>query len=198
MAEPGRRSTVILTLLGAGAVVGALAAAIVFSGAYDVAADAPHTGLVFSTLQTVRARSIANHAQGIAVPDDLGDAKRIAAGASEYAEMCSQCHLAPGMEKTEISQGLYPSAPEFARGDSLSAAEQFWAAKHGIKFTAMPAWGPTHEDALLWNIVAFIRKMPSLSAAQYKAMTAEASQEHEQMMHPHSESPDMMKPEHHH
>jgi mono/diheme cytochrome c family protein len=197
MAEPRRRSTVIWTLLGVGAVVGVLAVGLVLGGVYNVAADAPHTGFIFSLLETVRDRSIANHAQGIAVPNDLGDAKRIAAGASEYAEMCSQCHLAPGMDKTEISQGLHRSAPEFARGDNLTAAEQFWVVKHGVKFTAMPAWGPTHEDALLWNLVAFIRKMPSLSAAQYKAMTAEASEEHEQMMHQHNAAP-AMKPEHHH
>lgn len=154
----------------------------VFSGVYNVAGDTPHTGLVYKLLETVRTRSVARHAANVVVPADLGDAKRIAAGASEYAEMCSQCHRGPGMEKTEISQGLYPGAPEFARGDSLGAAEQFWVVKHGIKFTAMPAWGQTHSDDKLWNLVAFVRKLPSLSAEQYKTMTAQASEEHGQMM----------------
>lgn len=87
----------------------------------------------------------------------------VAGDTSEYAEMCSQCHLAPGVEKPEISQGLYPNVPEFARGDPLNRAEQFWVIKHGIKFTSMPAWGPTHSDGPLWDIVAFARKLPSLS-----------------------------------
>lgn len=177
-----RGKTVIATLLVSAVVVAVVVAAAVLSGAYSVAGDAPHSGLVFSLLQTMRVRSIAAQASGIAAPDDLGDAKRIAAGASEYAEMCSQCHLAPGMEKTEISQGLYPSAPELARGDSLTAAEQFWVVKHGIKFTAMPAWGVTHDDRLIWNMVAFVRKLPSLTPAQYKQLTANSSEEHEHMM----------------
>lgn len=177
-----RGAVVILTLVIAAGVIVVLAAVATISGAYNVAGDVPHSGPVHATLQAVRARSIAVHAADVSVPPNLNDAKRIAAGASEYAEMCSQCHLAPGMAKTEISQGLYPAAPELAHGNPLTAAEQFWVVKHGIKFTAMPAWGPTHPDDLLWSIVAFVRKLPSLSAAQYKTLTANSSDEHEHMM----------------
>jgi hypothetical protein len=46
----------------------------------------------------------------------------------------------------------------------------------------MPAWGPTHSNEMLWNVVAFLRKLPSLSASQYKTMVGTASQEHEHMM----------------
>ena len=42
-------------------------------------------------------------------------------------------HLAPGMKRTEISQGLYPRAPELRRKTTLTPAEQFWVVKHGIK-----------------------------------------------------------------
>ena len=72
-------------------------------------------------------------------------------GAGEYAEMCSGCHLAPGMKRTEISQGLYPRAPELRRKTDLTPAEQFWIVKHGVKMTGMPAWGVTHDDELLWE-----------------------------------------------
>jgi mono/diheme cytochrome c family protein len=174
--------TVISTLVIAGVTVGLIGFVVVLSGAYNIAADVPHTGPIASVLQAVRTRAIQVRAKSIIVPPNLNDPERIAAGASEYAEMCSQCHLAPGMEKTEISQGLYPAAPEFARGDPLSPAEQFWVVEHGIKFTSMPAWGPTHPDGLLWDIVAFVRKLPMLSAAQYKSMTAQASEKHENMM----------------
>ena len=46
--------------------------------------------------------------------------------------------------------------------------ELFWILKHGIKMTGMAAWGPTHNDNLIWNMVAFLRKLPGLSAAQYQ------------------------------
>jgi mono/diheme cytochrome c family protein len=182
---------VAMTLLAAAILGIAVGGVAIVSGVYNVAADVPHAGLAFALLETIRERSVAAHARGISVPSDIDDPKRVAAGAGEYGEMCSQCHLAPGMEKTEISQGLYPAAPELAQGDPLAPSEQFWVIKHGVKFTAMPAWGLTHDDALIWNIVAFVRKLPSLTSAQYKAMTANASEEHEHMMHGDHGSSDM-------
>src|SRR5204863_8211370 len=108
--------------------------------------------------------------------------ERIRAGAGLYAEMCTACHLGPGIEPTEISQGLYPPAPQFARGDDLTAAEQFWTIKHGVKLTAMAAWGKTHSDELIWDMVAFIRQLPKMSPERYKATVASAPEDHEEMM----------------
>src|SRR5450759_3334927 len=95
--------------------IGAVLGAVIFTGLYDIGADAPHTPPVHWLIETLRDRSIAVRAHGIAVPADLNDPKRISTGAGLYASMCSGCHLAPGMEKTEISQGLYPAAPELSR-----------------------------------------------------------------------------------
>jgi hypothetical protein len=104
-------------LLGAG--IGWLA---IYAGVYDIAADNPHTQPVYWLLQTIRQRSITARAADV-VPIDLADPKRIASGATQYGEMCSGCHLAPGMKRTEISRGLYPRAPELRRGSSLTPAE---------------------------------------------------------------------------
>jgi hypothetical protein len=101
----------------------------IYAGLYNVGADVPHTQPVYWLLDTVRERSVAARAQNIAVPKDLDDAKRISIGAGEYSEMCSGCHLAPGMKRTEISRGLYPRAPELRRNTDLTPAEQFWIAK---------------------------------------------------------------------
>lgn len=176
-------TVVVLTLLAAVFVIAGMAAALIYSGSYDIGADAPHSGPVFALLESERVHSIRAHAQYLVVPSDLNSNRRVSSGAAEYAEMCSQCHLAPGMEKTEISEGLYPAAPELARGDALSPAEQFWVIKHGIKFTAMPAWGPTHDEDLIWDIVAFVRRLPALSSKQYRSIAAKAPEEHANMMH---------------
>ena len=114
------------------AVIGG-ASLLVYAGIYNVAADIPHTQPIFWLMTTVRERSIAVRAAGAVVPSDLADPKRIAAGAGQYAEMCSGCHLAPGMKRTEISQGLYPRAPELRRGSRLTPAEEFWVVKHGLR-----------------------------------------------------------------
>ncbi|MFZ0708745.1 MAG: cytochrome c [Terrimicrobiaceae bacterium] len=153
----------------------------IYAGLYNVGADVPHTQWVYWLLDTVRERSVAARAQNIAVPKDLDDAKRISTGAGEYSEMCSGCHLAPGMKRTEISRGLYPRAPELRRNTDLTPAEQFWIVKHGLKMTGMPAWGVTHDDDLLWDVVAFVRKLPELTPEQYQTMVKDAPK-HEEIM----------------
>jgi len=155
----------------------------IYAGVYDIGADAPHMAPTYWIIEHLRDRSIAVRARGIAVPADLNDPKRIAAGAGLYGDMCSGCHLAPGMEKTEISQGLYPQAPELARGTDLSPGEEFWIIKHGVKLTGMAAWGKTHNDTLIWDMVAFLRAFPALNAAQYQAAVKSAPADHDAMMH---------------
>jgi mono/diheme cytochrome c family protein len=162
-------------------IIGAASFAI-YAGIYDVAADTPHTQPVYWLLQTARQRSIAARAIDVVVPTDLDDPKRIASGAAQYAEMCSGCHLAPGMKRSEISQGLYPRAQELRRGSRLTPAEEFWVVKHGVKMTGMPAWGVTHDDELLWDVVAVLRKMPKLTPDQYQSILKSAPKTHSEMM----------------
>ena len=162
-------------------VIGA-ASLVIYAGIYNVAADIPHTEPVFWLLKTVRERSIAVRAAGVVVPGDLADPKRVAVGAGQYAEMCSFCHLAPGMKRTEISRGLYPRAPELRRGGDLTPAEEFWVVKHGVKMTGMPAWGVTHNDEILWDVVAFLRKLPELTPDEYQALVKSAPKTHDEMM----------------
>jgi len=162
-------------------VVAILAAAFGIYGGYNVAADEPHSAVVLWLANTTRVHSIASHAQSIILPADFGTDDQVRAGASEYAEMCSSCHLAPDGVRSEISLGLYPRAPELAKGTSLTPGEEFWVIKHGIKMTGMPAWGTTHSDKIVWSIVAFLQKLPSLSPDQYKALTKDAAEEHDEM-----------------
>jgi mono/diheme cytochrome c family protein len=181
MSHKRRRWLVAALLASTPVVLIGVALLAIYGGIYDVAADEPHSQPVFWLLQLVRTRSIAARATDT-VPIDLSEPNRIASGAAQYAEMCSTCHLAPGMKRTEISWGLYPRAPELRRGGRLTAAEQFWVVKHGIKMTGMPSWGVTHDDSLLWDIVAFLRKMPELTADEYQALVRSAPKTHEEMM----------------
>ncbi|HEY5071073.1 MAG TPA: cytochrome c [Caulobacteraceae bacterium] len=154
----------------------------IFAGVYNIGADAPHTTPVYMMLEELRDRSIAIRARGIIAPRDLRDPKRIAAGAGLYAEMCTGCHLAPGMAKSEMSQGLYPPAPELARGVDHTPTEEFWVIKHGVKLSAMPAWGRTHNDTLIWDMVAFLQTLHSLTPVQYQAIVKTAPEDHDEMM----------------
>jgi mono/diheme cytochrome c family protein len=168
-------------------VLAAFAGIFIYAGIYNIGADQPHSGLVYKTLDELRERAIANHSRDIEPPADLNSPKRVAAGAGLYAEMCTGCHLGPGVEKSEMSQGLYPPAPELARGTNHTPAQQFWIIKHGVKLTAMPAWGKTHDDQLIWDMVAFIRQLPRMSPGQFNASIASTPGSHEEMMEAHRE-----------
>lgn len=172
-----------LTVLAAAALfIAIVAGAVIALGIYNIGADAPHSRPVYALIEAVRERSIKARARRIDAPGDLDSPARIASGAGLYAEMCSGCHLAPGMAPSELSQGLYPQAPELARRYHGDDAEAFWTVKHGVKMTAMPAWGRTHSDELIWDVVAFLRKLPTLSPDAYKTMAEAAPGGHGELM----------------
>ena len=152
----------------------ALAGAVfVWSGVYDIAADSPHWKVTEQVVDALRERSIERRADGVKVPD-LDDPQRIRRGAEHYAEMCAACHLTPGMRSTELRAGLYPQPPDLPKHGVHDPAEAFWVIKHGVKLTAMPAWGRSHEDVAIWDMVAFIRQLPKLDEAQFEAMAGSA------------------------
>jgi len=144
--------------------------AFAFSGFYDVGADHPESAFSRWLLTTTRDHSIDRQAAGITVPP-LTDPKLVDEGFEHYHEMCTGCHLAPGMDSSEIHAGLDPQPPVLAElVPHRSPARLFWVIKHGVKMTGMPAWGSTHDDQMIWAMVAFLERLPTLSPAEYHAM----------------------------
>lgn len=162
---------VVLTVVASGG-----AALFIGSGVYDIGADTPHTKPVYWVIETLRERSIARRAANIPVPP-LDDTKLLLSGGADYAEMCAGCHLEPGVSESEISTALYPQPPNLSKKSDASPAEMFWTIKHGIKMTAMPAWGYTHDDQRMWAMVAFIKRLPELTPAQYQILTARTTED---------------------
>jgi len=160
-----------------GAAAAAALAALVIGGAlfiesgyYDIGADDHHTKLVLSLIQQLRDRSIEVRARNVDV-HFVVDPARIASAARRYAELCAGCHLAPGVTSSDIRPGLYPHPPNLAQEEMQPAQRAFWIVKHGIKMSAMPAWGKTLDDAQIWDIVAFVRKLPDMSPEAYKDLS---------------------------
>jgi len=156
------------------------AGAFVYSGIYNIGADDHHTKPVFAVLQTLRENSIHARSKDIVVPD-LNDPQLILKGAGQYAAMCTQCHLKPGMKDSEIRPGLYPQPPNLSQV-RVEPKEAFWIIKHGIKMSAMPAWGGSHDDPTMWSMVAFLQKLPDMTPAQYKDIVARAPADHDMDM----------------
>ena len=158
---------VLLVAMAAGA------GAFVWSGVYNPGADSPHWKITYMMLQAVREQAVERHASEITLPGNLKDPKLILKGAGQYVAMCTGCHLAPGMQDSEIRPGLYPQPPDLSKV-SVNPRTAFWVIKHGIKASAMPAWGLSHDDETIWSMVAFLQKLPSMTPDQYKAMVAKA------------------------
>jgi mono/diheme cytochrome c family protein len=142
------------------------------SGAYDVGADTPHWEITRRAIEVVRDRSIEVRATQIELPD-LQDELMVLKGAGQYAEMCATCHLAPEQTDSKIRPGLYPKPPNLSE-QRVEPKRAFWVVKHGLKMSGMPAWGLGHDDATLWSIIAFVTRLPGLSAEHYKDLVARA------------------------
>ena len=149
------------------AVAGAVAAAgvglgvFIGSGVYNIGADDHHPRIVLALIEQLRDRSIGVRAR----------AGRIAAGARSYAALCVSCHLAPGVTQSDLRPGLYPHPPNLSQQDPRAARREFWVVKHGIKMSAMPAWGRTLNDAAIWDIVAFVHRMPLMTPEAYQQLS---------------------------
>jgi mono/diheme cytochrome c family protein len=160
-------AAVILGLLGGGALLFAML------GFYDIAAVHQHTAPVYWLLETTKRASVVQHARDIAAPDLAGEA-RIDRGLALYRQNCVTCHGAPGIAPAEFALGLTPSPPPLMQvAREWSPEEMYWAIRNGIKMTAMPAWEYRLDDSALWDIVAFLRVLPTLSPAEYCARTQE-------------------------
>jgi mono/diheme cytochrome c family protein len=195
-------------LLGAVGMLGLgslMVAALVQFGLLDFAADQPHAAVVHRLVEWARERSIARRAADVARPADLSEAGRIRRGAGNYEAMCVSCHLAPGVEDSEIRKGLYPPPPDLARsvGATDSAAtdgSRFWIIKHGIKGSGMPAWSKGGmDDEAIWDLTAFLKVLPALSPAEYRSRVAASDgHSHEGMSEPRGQPETQPRPAHHH
>lgn len=148
---------------------------VAFTGAYQVGADVPHWGVTSHAIGFLREHTVERRATDIK-PPPLDDPALVKMGAEHYAEMCTGCHLAPGMGHSELRDGLYPKPPNLTRF-APDPAESFWIIKHGLKMTAMPAWGLTHDDHAIWAMVAYLQKQPRMSAVEYHRLTEGAKHE---------------------
>lgn len=164
---------ILIVLLGAALAVVLGLYAYMYLGMYNMGADSPHWRMTVSMLTMMRERSIEMHAAQVVVPPNLDDPAVILKGAGQYAAMCTGCHLAPGITDSEIRPGLYPQPPNLSKV-RVDPREAFWVIKHGIKMSAMPAWGFSHNDATIWTMVAFLRKLPGMTPTEYRNIVAKA------------------------
>jgi hypothetical protein len=161
-----------LALVGLLAALGGIGAAVFFfDGFFSVAANHADPSIVNWALVHVREASIARHATD-RPRRSLDDPAMVWEGARAYSQRgCTNCHGGPGVEPADFSAGLNPPPNLKEVVNVLSPPELFWVIKNGIKMTGMPSFAatdPPMPDKEIWTIVAFLKKLPSVSDEDFK------------------------------
>ena len=122
----------------------------------------------------------ARHARKIATPADARRLRNrypvtpesLAAARAHWVDHCATCHALDGSGNTALGRNLYPPAPDMraAYVQTLADGELYYIITNGVRFTGMPAWGGEHTPEQTWQLVAFIRRLPTLSPEELKQM----------------------------
>ncbi len=167
-----------LAVIGFLGIVAAIGAGVYFVGGfYNVSAVEPDPGIVAFALEHVREASIDRHAKDTP-PFPLETPAVVQAGARDFlARGCANCHGAPGVKWAKFSEGLRPDPPDLKEiANEADPAEIFWVVKNGINMTGMPSFARAGaDDKEIWSITAFVKKLPTISDADFKAWTSPAN-----------------------
>jgi len=165
-------TTAIGTLLGAGAIAALAGFVVLRAGWYDIGATTQHFQPVYTLLEQGMHYSVRHHARSVAVPA-LGDRAQVLHGAIVYRDNCAQCHGGPGFAPGNHGLSMQPvPGPLVDASRHWKPRELYWITRHGIKMSGMPAWEFHLGEDDMWATVAFVLQLPTLSAADYRAMTA--------------------------
>jgi mono/diheme cytochrome c family protein len=124
----------------------------------DVAPSSLEARLLGSALHAAVARNAPSGPNPVPSSDE-----NLIAGAKVYREMCSRCHGGSRESDNPYGRSFYPPAPQLPlTRTSYTDSEMFWIVKHGIRNTAMPAWGNLLSDQEIWQVVTLLRKFDSL------------------------------------
>ena len=123
-------------------VVSALAAfLVIISGAYNVAATAPHSELERVIFNSTMRHSV--RARAGKESREVWSEDQVRSGFEEYDNMCIICHAAPGKEPGDIRKGLQPEPPNLAE-----AAKQWSSAGTVLDHQE---WRQNDGNASIWT-----------------------------------------------
>jgi mono/diheme cytochrome c family protein len=142
-------------------------------------ADIPPSSLEASVAHKALHASVRREIAGMTDPVPM-NAASMSAGVKLYAQNCAVCHGAADAKPSKLAQGFYIESPMLAKDGVTDdpEAETYWKLTHGIRFSAMPAFGTTLSDTERWQITQFVAHMDKLPAevdAEWKRVPSVAS-----------------------
>lgn len=169
----------IVAAAAAGLAVSVLAGGVlvVYGGLYDVSATRQHWQITYSVLDTAMRQSVRLRARNVQEPP-LANERMALRGAACFRSKCVQCHGAPGVAQGDIGQSMQPlPGPLVDATQHWRPRELYWLVRHGLKMTGMPAWEHRLADGEIWELVAFMQRLPALNAAEYAQWQQRAQDE---------------------
>ncbi len=148
---------------------------VIATGAYDMSATRPPGFIERFVGGLLAERSVDRRAPKGKNPLPLTP-EVLRAGLAHYRDDCVICHGAPRVQPGDAGKGLNPPAPDLASADAQEASdgELYQVIAHGIRMTGMPGWLPTHSEKEIWELVAFVRHLPSLSPEERRDLQSGA------------------------
>jgi mono/diheme cytochrome c family protein len=131
-------------------------AASFLAGLAPIHSDAKPSALESAVMGFAVRASVRRHATEIgSIP--AADEQAVVAGGKLYMQGCAGCHGELGKPFHE-DRANFPPVPQFTTvGTRYSQAEIAWVIKHGIRMTAMSAYGRFYTEEQLSQLAAFVK-----------------------------------------
>jgi mono/diheme cytochrome c family protein len=127
----------------------------------------PEPGRTETLLATKAKRLLIHRASQSSFPAEPADRpSSIQEGDKLFGTECSECHGYTGRKPTDAGRWMYPRAADLGSSEvqRYSDHELFWIVKNGIRLSGMPAFGRVESDEHIWNLVHYVRTLPSKEA----------------------------------
>jgi mono/diheme cytochrome c family protein len=122
----------------------------------------------------------------IAINPLAATVENLKAARTEYEAHCAACHGLDGSGRNQFEAEFSPPVAKLTGGiQSLSDSEVYFIVTHGIRNTAMPAFGKAHSSDDMWRAVLWVRHLANLTAAEKAKIQQEvqhATMKHEMTM----------------
>jgi mono/diheme cytochrome c family protein len=112
--------------------------------------------------------------------------ENLKAARTEYEAHCTACHDLDGSGRNQFEAEFNPPVAKLTDGlQKFSDSEICFIVAHGIRNTAMPAFGSSHSSNDMWRTVLWVRHLGNLSPAEKAEIQQEiqhATMKHEMTM----------------
>ncbi|MBY9064485.1 c-type cytochrome [Sphingomonas yunnanensis] len=147
-----------------------------WSGVFNIAASSGHWAVTEWFLHWTMRNSVKTHSFFDSPADPIARDGATVSAAGHFAAACATCHGAPGQRPSPVMQRAMPPAPDLSvNATQWTDGQLFYILRHGVKYSGMPAWGGQGRDDEIRRMVAFVRRLPVMSAAEYRRLSGGAT-----------------------